>query len=309
MIQAPHEDDIIRNGVRSHGFKWTLIARQLPGRTDNAVRNRWKRLEEGESWRQQMVGEGVDVHQMPPDQVPGYKCRKCGKPKRGHTCPFNAPPVHGVATSSRASTPPRAAEHTPSGLSMQDDSLSALEPSPSGRIDIAHLHALLAAEGPGPGPPSAPPPEEVRGAQAAAPRPPAELTRSTSSIERLLAISRDFSRSFLKSINGWASAGPAPSEADDGASGPSTLQSHVDVPPRPMEGDADARAAADDAWAIAEELRMLGRASPPPPLQRNNSSLERWLARPRELSRSFIADVLGLAPPKPPAADGVDVRE
>lgn len=38
------EDDLIRNGVAAWGNRWRRIAEQLPGRSDDAVRNRWSRL-------------------------------------------------------------------------------------------------------------------------------------------------------------------------------------------------------------------------------------------------------------------------
>jgi len=40
------EDAIIRASVVEHGCKWRKIAAQLPGRSDDAVRNRWNRLKE-----------------------------------------------------------------------------------------------------------------------------------------------------------------------------------------------------------------------------------------------------------------------
>ena len=40
------EDDLIRQGVQRLGCKWRAIAVQLPGRSDDAVRNRWRRLQE-----------------------------------------------------------------------------------------------------------------------------------------------------------------------------------------------------------------------------------------------------------------------
>lgn len=40
------EDELIRNGVQQLGCKWRVIAAQLPGRSDDAVRNRWSRLQE-----------------------------------------------------------------------------------------------------------------------------------------------------------------------------------------------------------------------------------------------------------------------
>lgn len=39
------EDAMLLDGHRRHGNKWTLIAQEIGGRTDNAVKNRWAALE------------------------------------------------------------------------------------------------------------------------------------------------------------------------------------------------------------------------------------------------------------------------
>merc|ERR1719440_278968 len=40
------EDNIIRKSVVTYGCRWRKIAARLPGRSDDAVRNRWNRLKE-----------------------------------------------------------------------------------------------------------------------------------------------------------------------------------------------------------------------------------------------------------------------
>jgi len=77
------EDEVICAGVKEHGYKWSLISTQLDGRTDNAVRNRWHRLEAARKWRLEM-----HARQQSTSELPGYKCGRCGQPKRGHTCPY-----------------------------------------------------------------------------------------------------------------------------------------------------------------------------------------------------------------------------
>ena len=43
---SAEEDALIRSGVEQLGCRWRVIAAQLPGRSDDAVRNRWSRLQE-----------------------------------------------------------------------------------------------------------------------------------------------------------------------------------------------------------------------------------------------------------------------
>ena len=68
------EDLLILQLVEQHGKRWSKIAAHLPGRTDNGVRNRWNRME-----RAQLLKKSRGP-------AAGYRCRRCGEPKRGHIC-------------------------------------------------------------------------------------------------------------------------------------------------------------------------------------------------------------------------------
>jgi len=68
------EDLLIIRLYDEHGRRWAKIASQLPGRTDNGVRNRWNRMAQAQTQRVKLGPEH------------GYRCRRCGQPKRGHIC-------------------------------------------------------------------------------------------------------------------------------------------------------------------------------------------------------------------------------
>jgi len=74
------EDQMIVDGVRRAGCRWRQIAAMLPGRSDDAVRNRWNRLKDAEV-------TGTSLRE--PGQTGGgapYHCSKCGQIKKNHRC-------------------------------------------------------------------------------------------------------------------------------------------------------------------------------------------------------------------------------
>ena len=46
------EDLLVQQLVQKYGRRWAKIKAHLPGRTDNAVRHRWNRIQKGDVIRQ-----------------------------------------------------------------------------------------------------------------------------------------------------------------------------------------------------------------------------------------------------------------
>ena len=91
------EDQLIWRGVQQIGCKWRQIAAMLPGRSDDAVRNRYNRLKEAEASGlvRSDSGEPTEAHATGTVSGGGggggggtgtYRCSKCGQLKKNHVC-------------------------------------------------------------------------------------------------------------------------------------------------------------------------------------------------------------------------------
>ena len=91
------EDQLIWRGVQQIGCKWRQIAAMLPGRSDDAVRNRYNRLKEAEASGlvRSDSGEPTEAHAAGTLSGGGggggggtgtYRCSKCGQLKKNHVC-------------------------------------------------------------------------------------------------------------------------------------------------------------------------------------------------------------------------------
>ena len=95
------EDNLILDCVHRLGGKWRQIAAMLPGRSDDAVRNRWNRLKDPTfnavgSRERDAYGSTVST---------GYRCSKCGQLKKNHRCTFVPPEQQGNLPMPMSMTP------------------------------------------------------------------------------------------------------------------------------------------------------------------------------------------------------------
>lgn len=132
------EDLLIMQLVEQHGKRWSKIAARLPGRTDNGVRNRWNRMERAQVLRQ---ARGTEA---------GYRCRRCGQPKRGHIC---AALTAGATPEGEALTQKAEALSKLSATRMRPPSADGDSEATSGSIDASpQLFSAAPPDVPSPAP-------------------------------------------------------------------------------------------------------------------------------------------------------------
>ena len=76
------EDDTIRSAVALHGCKWRKIAAMLPGRSDDAVRNRWNRLSREGAGEEGAAGGATPAPAPPRPRAPPSADGSAHKPER-----------------------------------------------------------------------------------------------------------------------------------------------------------------------------------------------------------------------------------
>lgn len=106
----PWEDEAIRQGVETLGTKWRIISAGLPGRSDDAVRNRWARL--------QLAPGAADLSSAPPGSKPPMPRQKRtdAEPRHSWTTEEDLEIIRSVAANGRrwnriAEKLPRRTEH------------------------------------------------------------------------------------------------------------------------------------------------------------------------------------------------------
>ena len=126
----------LRINSRRHIIAWSCVAvatGYLPGRSDDAVRNRWNRLQEALKEDAQVVANDRGGHSL---VKAGYKCSKCGQPKRNHTCTFMDGEEKEVVRSKPASSAPQRHSWTRQVSAVAPEVRATCLPSPSCRRTI-----------------------------------------------------------------------------------------------------------------------------------------------------------------------------
>jgi len=93
----PEEDAMILRSVVAHGNQWIKIASLIPGRSDDAVRNRYKRL--------QAAGSSDDLHGSGGTACGGAPLSSNPQALRSMSAPLMLPPSSTVIATSGASPP------------------------------------------------------------------------------------------------------------------------------------------------------------------------------------------------------------
>jgi len=131
---SAEEDALIRSGVEQLGCRWRVIAAQLPGRSDDAVRNRWSRLQEslrgGGAGRRASSSNGVE------DESSGQSsdAEATGRERGGDG--GGAHGVNGAASGGRHSASSGGGDEATEAASKSTDSASTDKARDSGRTVV-----------------------------------------------------------------------------------------------------------------------------------------------------------------------------
>jgi len=145
------EDQVILSAVQHAGFRWRSIAALLPGRTDDAIRNRWRRLQEMMTEEEAMgIAEQVERDTRIPRAIAGHRagtaaCAKYGSDEQEElaSLPSTSSNTAATPTLREHDEEPTLREHEDVATLRDQDETSPLEAEGSGEGLAGVLPTLL----------------------------------------------------------------------------------------------------------------------------------------------------------------------